>query len=96
MTALALAPEDRPCLPRGVRLAADRVRGGMVLLCPEKAVALDAIGAAILSRIDGEATFDAIVADLAAAYQAPAGQIAGDVQTFLTALRARMYLEVRR
>lgn len=92
---LELAPTDRPYLPRGVRMITDKVRGGTVLLCPEKAIALDAIGEAILSRVDGSASFKEIVAGLAAAYDAPAEQIAGDVQRFLAGLRARMYLAVR-
>ncbi|WP_027236497.1 pyrroloquinoline quinone biosynthesis peptide chaperone PqqD [Leisingera caerulea] len=91
---LALALSDRPYLPRGVRMITDNVRGGTVLLCPEKAIALDAIGEAILSRVDSSASFKEIVAGLAAAYDAPAEQIAGDVQRFLAGLRARMYLAV--
>ena len=62
---LALDPSDRPFLPRGVRMITDKVRGGKVLLCPEKAIALDAIGVAILSRVDGSASFEEIVAGLA-------------------------------
>ncbi len=93
---LALAPGDRPYLPRGVRMRADRVRGGQVLLAPEKAVALDPIGEAILSRIDGQASFAEIVDDLATAYSAPRAQIECDVQTFLQGLRARVFLMVRR
>ncbi len=91
---LTLLAGDRPFLPRGVRIIDDRVRGGKVLLAPEKAVALDAIGEAILSRVDGETRFDALIADLAATYDAPAEQITGDVQTFLVGLRARMFLAV--
>lgn len=93
---LALAPGDRPGLPRGVRVAEDRVRGGRVLLAPEKALALDAIGEAILERVDGKRDFAGIVADLAAAYEAPAEQIGADVQRFLIGLRARRYLDVSR
>ncbi|MCA0870802.1 pyrroloquinoline quinone biosynthesis peptide chaperone PqqD [Seohaeicola saemankumensis] len=92
---LELAPGDRPVLPRGVRVVDDRVRGGKVLLGPEKAVALDAIGDAILSRVDGTASFAEIIADLAATYSAPEAQIAQDVQRFLVGLRARMFLAVR-
>lgn len=92
---LVLADTDRPFLPRGVRVVTDRIRGGKVLLAPEKAVALDAIGDAILSRVDGEASFAAIVADLAATYQAPKAQIAKDVQGFMIGLRARMFLGVK-
>ncbi|WP_372886023.1 pyrroloquinoline quinone biosynthesis peptide chaperone PqqD [Shimia sp.] len=91
---LALAPDDRPYLPRGVRVVEDRVRGGRVLLGPEKAVALDAIGEAILSRVDGETPFAGIIADLAATYAAPEARIAEDVQRFLAGLRARMFVMV--
>jgi len=91
---LELAPDDRPFLPRGVRMHQDRVRGGTALLAPEKAVMLDAIGVAILSRVTGEASFAAIVADLAAAYDAPSERIEADVQRFLIGLRERMFLGV--
>jgi pyrroloquinoline quinone biosynthesis protein D len=92
---LDLAPDDRPYLPRGVRLFEDRVRGQTVLLAPEKAITLDAIGVAILTRVTGEARLSQIVDDLAATYNAPADQIAGDVQRFLRDLRARLYVMVR-
>lgn len=91
---LAFGPMDCPVFPRGVRLHQDRVRGGMVLLAPEKAVALDAIGTAILARVDGRTSFAALIQDLAESYDASAQQIEGDVQSFLMGLRARMYLEV--
>ena len=91
---MTLVPTDRPHLLRGVRVVADRVRGGEVLLAPEKAMALDATGAAILARVDGTATLAEIVSALAAAYDAPADRIAGDVQDFLATLRDRVYLGV--
>ncbi|MBA85504.1 pyrroloquinoline quinone biosynthesis peptide chaperone PqqD [Thalassobius sp. S69A] len=91
---LTIAPHERPYLPRGVRLARDRVRDQTVLLAPEKAVALDMVGEAILTRVNGTDTLDQIITDLAATFQAPRGQIAGDVQTFLQALRARVFLRV--
>ncbi len=93
---LALADTDRPYLPRGVRMVEDRVRGGKVLLAPEKAIALDMIGEAILYRVDGNAAFGTIIADLAATYDAPEEQISRDVQQFMIGLRARMYLGVRK
>jgi coenzyme PQQ biosynthesis protein PqqD len=92
---LALAPCDRPYLPRGVRVVEDRVRGGRVLLAPEKAIALDAIGEAILDRVNGVADFDDIVADLAATYEAPRDRVSEDVQRFMVGLRARMFLMVK-
>lgn len=92
---LALAPDDRPYLPRGVRLHDDTIRGSTVLLAPEKAVELDQIGLAILRRVDGEQTFAGIIAELAETYNAPADQIEQDVQRFLSGLRARLYLMVQ-
>jgi coenzyme PQQ biosynthesis protein PqqD len=91
---LRIAPHERPYLPRGVRLARDRVRDQTVLLAPEKAVALDIIGEAILSRVTGEASLDEIINDLVATFQAPRDQIAEDVQRFLQALRSRVFLGV--
>ncbi|MFP5511172.1 MAG: pyrroloquinoline quinone biosynthesis peptide chaperone PqqD [Alphaproteobacteria bacterium] len=92
---LQFAPDDRPCLPRGVRLHKDQVRGQMVLLAPEKAIELDAIGVAILNRVTGQARFEDIIADLARTYAAPAEQIEPDVQRFLMSLRARLYVMVQ-
>ena len=92
---LEIGHNDRPYLPRGVRIVEDRVRGGRILLAPEKAVALDAIGEAILDRVNGEATFGAIVKDLADTYEAPQGQIAADVQRFMMGLRSRIFLRVK-
>ncbi|QBF30625.1 pyrroloquinoline quinone biosynthesis peptide chaperone PqqD [Thalassococcus sp. S3] len=91
---LALGPEDIPVLPRGVRVQHDHVRDQMVLLAPEKAVLLDAIGVEILRRVTGEAGFGAIIDDLVAQFGAPREQIEGDVQRFLVGLRARRYLDV--
>jgi len=91
---LNLVDTDVPRLPRGVRLSPDRTRGGTVLLAPEKAVRLDDIGVAILTRVDGVASFGAIVSGLAADYNAPVDQIRSDVQRFLTSLRGRIYLEL--
>lgn len=84
-----IAPADIPYLPRGVRLADDRVRGIRVLQAPERAMQLDAIGDAILSELDGTRSMAAITATLAARYNAPQAQIAGDVRDFLTGLIER-------
>ena len=82
-----------PVLPRGVRVRQDAVRGQPVLLGPERALMLDPVGAAILSRVDGRNTVDRIVADLAAAYDAPAEVIRGDVVAFLADLADRRLLD---
>lgn len=91
---LEIASNDRPFLPRGVRIQKDRIRGGMVLLAPEKAIALDTTGEAILSRVNGINSFDEIVTDLAKMFNAPKEVIETDVQNFLIGLRARMFIAV--
>jgi len=84
----------RPRLLSGVRTKYDGVRGNWVLLAPERAIRLDGIGAAILAETDGERTLGGILDALAARYDAPREQIAGDVVTFLASLRDRRMLEV--
>lgn len=84
-----------PYLPRGVRLHHDRVRGGWVLLAPERAVSLDAVAHAVLSEIDGTRSFAEITEALAAKYDASPDRIAEDAGGFLGALRSRRFLEVR-
>ena len=74
--------------------ARDSVRNQTVLLAPEKAVALDMVGEAILTRVNGADSLEDIITDLANTFQAPRDQIAGDVQTFLQGLRARVFLRV--
>ena len=90
-----IGPDDIPYLPRGVRLADDRVRGIRVLQAPERAMQLDAIGDAILSELDGARSMSAIVSGLAARYNAPQDQIAGDVRDFLSGLIERRMVFVR-
>ena len=93
--AALIGPDDIPYLPRGVRLADDRVRGIRVLQAPERAMQLDPIGDAILSELDGIRSMGAIVSDLAARYNAPPDQIAGDVRDFLTGLIERRMVFLR-
>ncbi|MBW4985771.1 pyrroloquinoline quinone biosynthesis peptide chaperone PqqD [Mameliella sp. CS4] len=89
-----IEPGDIPALPRGVRLHFDRVRDTWVLLAPERAITLDAVGHAILSEVDGARSFAQITADLARKYDAPAEEIAKDSAGFLGALRDRRFLDV--
>lgn len=90
-----IAPHAVPYLPRGVRLHRDHVRGRWVLLAPERTISLDMIGHAIITELDGSSRFAQILDRLAAKYDAPAVQIAGDVQQFLGQLAERRFLEVR-
>ena len=88
-----LPDQSRPVLLRGVRTHWDAVRGNWVLLAPERAIALDEIGAAILAETDGKTPFAEIVERLAAKYNAPPEQIATDARRFLTALIERRMAE---
>jgi pyrroloquinoline quinone biosynthesis protein D len=89
-----LGVEDVPVIPRGVRLHHDRVRDQWVLLAPERAVALDPVGHAILKEIDGTRSFGAITAGLALTYNAPEAEIAKDAGAFIRGLMDRRILEV--
>ena len=86
---------DIPVLPRGVRLHFDSVRDHWVLLAPERAITLDAVGHAILSAVDGTRSFGDITQSLAETYNAPVAQIAQDSAGFLGALRSRRFLDIR-
>ena len=88
-------PQDaKPRLPKGVRLRHDHARGEWLLLAPERVVKADAIAVEILKRCTGETTFDAIVTDLAATYQAPRDRIAADVSVLLRGLADKQLLEL--
>lgn len=90
-----IAPGDIPYLPRGVRLAEDRVRGMPVLLAPERALQLDPIGHAILTELDGQRSLQQIATDLAQRYEAPQAEIMTDMSDFLTGLIQRRMVFVR-
>jgi pyrroloquinoline quinone biosynthesis protein D len=90
----AIAVEARPRLPRGVRLVHNEAQGGWVLLAPERIFKADAIATEILKRCTGEATFAAIVDDLAATFKAPRERIHGDVSKLLSGLAEKKLLEL--
>ena len=90
----AIAPEAKPRLPRGVRLVHNEAQGGWVLLAPERLFKADAIAVEILKRCTGDATFAAIVDDLAATYAAPRERIAVDVAALLSGLADKKLLEL--
>ena len=90
----SIAPDARPRLPRGVRLTHNEAQGGWVLLAPERIFKADAIAVEILKRCTGEATFDAIVDDLASTYNAPRDRIATDVGALLRGLVDKRLMEL--
>jgi pyrroloquinoline quinone biosynthesis protein D len=89
-----IAADSRPRLPRGVRLVHNEAQGGWVLLAPERVFKADAIAAEIVKRCTGEATFDAIVDDLASNFNAPRERILADVTAMLRGLADKKLLEL--
>jgi pyrroloquinoline quinone biosynthesis protein D len=92
--AAAIASDARPRLPRGVRLVHNEAQGGWVLLAPERVFKADPIAAEIVKRCTGEATFDAIVDDLASTFKAPRERIATDVGALLRGLVDKRLMEL--
>lgn len=90
---MTLAPDLVPKLPRGVRLVEDAARGTFVLLAPERVVEVDDTAVEVLSRVDGARSVGAIVAALAAEFDAPAAEIAEDVAVLLADLHERRMLD---
>jgi pyrroloquinoline quinone biosynthesis protein D len=89
-----IADESKPRLPRGVRLTHSEAQGGWVLLAPERIFKADAIAVEILKRCTGEATFAAIVDDLASTFNAPRERISADVSKLLGGLAEKKLLEL--
>jgi len=92
--AAAIADDARPRLPRGVRLVQNEAQGGWVLLAPERVFKADPIAVEIVKRCTGEATFAAIVDDLAKTYTAPRERILADVTALLRGLADKRLLEL--
>jgi pyrroloquinoline quinone biosynthesis protein D len=93
-TTSSIAPDARPHLPRGVRLVHNEAQGGWVLLAPERVFKADAIAAEVVKRCTGEATFAAIVDDLATTYSAPRERILADVTALIRGLADKRLLEL--
>jgi pyrroloquinoline quinone biosynthesis protein D len=91
---LAIAPQARPRLPRGVRLVESQAHGGWVLLAPERVFKADAIAVEIIKRCTGEATLAEIVDELAGAYAAPRDRVLADTSALLRGLADKKLLEL--
>jgi pyrroloquinoline quinone biosynthesis protein D len=90
----SILPNARPRLPHGVRLIHNEAQGGWVLLAPERVFKADQIAAEIVKRCTGEASFAAIVDDLAAIFGAPRERVEADVATLLQGLADKKLLEL--
>jgi pyrroloquinoline quinone biosynthesis protein D len=73
----------RPRLMCGVRLRRDSVRGGHVLLAPERVVRADPVAVAVLERCDGLRSLAEIVDDLCAVYKGERSRIERDVHALI-------------
>ena len=88
-----MSATSRPRLARGVRLQADRVRGGFNLLAPEHVLRVNASSVAILNLCDGERSVAEIVDHLVAHYAIDRERIEGDARALLDDLIARRMVE---
>src|SRR5713101_9681615 len=86
--------DARPRLPRGVRLVHNEAQGGWVLLAPERVFKADPIAAEVVKRCTGEASFEAIVDDLAKTFAAPRERVLADVAALLQGLADKKLLEL--
>ena len=92
---MQLPPADmRPKLSSRARLQADKVTGKPVLLYPEGVLMLNPTGHAVVSLCTGEATFEEIVANLAARYKVSPQEISPQIADYLNRLRERNLLEI--
>ena len=89
-----IADDAKPRLPRGVRIKHDEARGEWLLLAPERVIKPDPIALAVLQRCTGEATYAAIIDDLAKAYAAPRELIEADVRKLLGQLITKRMVDV--
>jgi pyrroloquinoline quinone biosynthesis protein D len=89
-----IVPSSIVKLARGVRLREDGVRKQMVLLAPERAIALDEIAVAIVQALDGQKTLDDIASGFAQQFEAPKEQVLGDILSFVREFANRRMLEI--
>ena len=91
---MQLPPADmRLKLSSRARLQTDKVTGKPILLYPEGVLMLNPTGHAVVSLCTGEATFDEIVANLAARYKISPREISPQIADYLNRLRERNLLE---
>ncbi|MFG3295250.1 pyrroloquinoline quinone biosynthesis peptide chaperone PqqD [Streptomyces sp. NPDC048179] len=81
------APTWRPRLPPTAVLRHDHVRGGHVLLVPERVVVLRGSARAVLELCDGTRTVEEIITRLGREHGTPEDALRDDVVAFLTRLR---------
>jgi pyrroloquinoline quinone biosynthesis protein D len=91
---IALAPDAKPRLARGVRLHEDKARGGHVLLGPERVLQANGTAVEVLKLCDGERSFDMIVDELASRFATERARIASEAEAMLRDLAAKRIVEL--
>ncbi|MGE0849377.1 MAG: pyrroloquinoline quinone biosynthesis peptide chaperone PqqD [Hyphomicrobiaceae bacterium] len=81
-----IEPASAPRLPRHVKMRRDAARDCWLILAPERVFTPDAVAVAVLQLCDGSRTVEAIAAELAKTYNAPAGRILEDIVPMLQGL----------
>ena len=81
-----IEPASAPRLPRHVKMRRDTARDCWLILAPERVFTPDAVAVAVLQLCDGSRTVEAIAAELAKTYNAPAGRILEDIVSMLQGL----------
>jgi len=94
-TAPPLAGADKPRLHRMFLLRWEPSQQSHVLLYPEGVVTLNPTAAQILERCTGERSVDDIVADLTAAFAAPAAQVEAGTRKFLELAYAKGWIDLQ-
>jgi pyrroloquinoline quinone biosynthesis protein D len=88
-----LGLELKPKLAPKTKLRLDPKTGKYILLYPEKGLALNATGAAILKLCDGDKTLSDIVTTLAEEFRSDASVLRSEVLAFVQALLDRGLLQ---
>ena len=89
-----VADAARPRLPKHIKLRFDKTRAQWIILAPERVLVLDETSHEVLKRCDGATSVAAIVADLAATYDAPHERIGADVAALLQDMADKGYLQL--
>jgi pyrroloquinoline quinone biosynthesis protein D len=88
-----IGADATPRLAKGVRVQADRVRGGFNVLAPEHVLRVNVSSAAILNLCDGHRSLNEIVDRLAAEYEIDRSRIERETIALLDDLVGRRMLE---
>lgn len=90
---MTVSESSRPALAPHVVLKRDEARSRWVILAPERVLVPDETAVEVVGMADGKASVADIVDRLAEKYNAPRGEIAGDVIEMLQDLADQGYLK---